>query len=283
MNIHHYITCCPVGHPSILRYTTVELREGVLRCCSTCQQLISSCSKETYETTMQQFNTALGTLPSGKAIKRAFKNFKSRLQLIEQHLNKSSHNIKLLDLGCSSGAFLEVARQLGFQAEGLEPAYKAAMTAKEKGLTVHIGTIEEDSLPENSFDVITLFEVIEHIADPVRMLKHCYRILKPGGIIMIGTGNTHSWTAKIMKKRWDYYDMQKHGGHISFFNKYSIQLLGKMCHLNTIYLKTRAIKFYEKEELSKPLYRITKLCSEIISVFTKWFNVGHDMLTIFQK
>lgn len=224
-----------------------------------------------------------GTSPSGKAVTRANQLYKGRLKLIRSHLGKPAEKIKLLDLGCSSGDFLAAAKSLGFQVEGLEPAPQAAETARNKGLTVHIGRIEDQNLALNSFDAITLFEVIEHIADPVSLLNHCQKILKPGGIMMIGTGNTQSWTAKIMKHRWDYFDMAKHGGHISFYNRESITMLAEKCNFKTLFLKTRALKFFERDETSAPIYKTTKFISEIFSLPAKWLNRGHDMLVILQK
>ena len=176
MSKNYYLKDCPLGHKSSLFNSTFQLPEGTLRSCSSCGQLVSSCTKEVYDSTMQEFDTPEGTSPSGKAIKRAFKVASSQLKLIQRYLKKPAEDIKLLDLGCSSGSFLEAAKQLGFQVEGLEPAHKAAMTAREKGFTVHIGTIDSIHLPANSFDAITLFEVIEHIPDPVMLLNHCSRI-----------------------------------------------------------------------------------------------------------
>jgi 2-polyprenyl-3-methyl-5-hydroxy-6-metoxy-1,4-benzoquinol methylase len=283
MSKSYYLPDCPLGHQASLQPTNFAVAEGFLRACNICGQLVSSCTQEVYDSTMQEFDTPEGTAPSGKAIQRSFKVASSQLGLIQHYLKKPAPMIKLLDLGCSSGAFLEVARELGFQAEGLEPAHQAAITAQQKGFTVHIGTIESVHLPENSFDAITLFEVIEHIKDPVMLLNACQRILKPGGVIMIGTGNTDSWTVKIMKARWEYFDMGKHGGHISFFNKSSIKMLATQCKLKPVYVKTRAFKFFEKEGKTTGWQKIGKLVPEILNWPTRWFNVGHDMLTILQK
>ncbi len=280
-----YLPDCPLGHSSSLVNSTFSLPEGILRACKTCGQLVSSCTQEVYDSTMQEFDTPEGTAPSGKAIKRANKVGIFRLKLIQRYLNKPRRDIKLLDLGCSSGSFLEVVQKFGFQAEGLEPAQKAAMSARELGFTIHIGTIDSVLLPENSFDVITLFEVIEHIPDPVSLLNHCKRILKPGGLIMIGTGNTDSWTVKVMKEHWEYFDMGKHGGHISFFNKNSIKTLASICKLKPIYVKTRAFKFFEKNKNGRLSLsqKIGKIIPELLNLPARWFNCGHDMLAILQK
>lgn len=280
----YYVPNCPLGHAEALQLTNLLVKEGALRSCAVCGQLVSSCDQQTYNNTMQEFDTPSGTTQTtGAALARGSKVHSQRLNLIKTKLNKPAAQIKLLDLGCSSGAFLEAARSMNFQAEGVEPAAQAAQTAITKGFTVHIGLIEDLNLPANSFDVITLFEVIEHVPEPVQMLNACAALLKPGGLIMIGTGNTNSWTVKTMRTRWDYFDMSKHGGHISFYNKNSMRMLAQLCNLRVVYLRTRALKFFEKNTTSKFIYKLTKLGSELLSLPAKWFNCGHDMLVILQK
>ena len=100
---------------------------------------------------------------------------------------------------------------------------------------------------------------------------------------MIGTGNTDSWTVKIMKARWEYFDIGKHGGHISFFNKHSIKVLARICKFKPIYVQTRAFKFFEKDKSSGLWQKIGKVIPELLNLPTRWFNSGHDMLAILQK
>lgn len=284
MNSKFYVSNCPLGHKSNLVNTTLKMREGFfLRLCSACGQLVSSCTKEIYDSTMKEFDVPEGTSPMGRAVSRANKLFGDRLVLVQKYLRKPVERIKLLDLGCSSGDFLEVANKMGFKAEGLEPAKQAALAAQRKGLKVHIGTIENHNFSVNSFDCITLFEVIEHVLDPVSLLKHCHNILTPGGIIMIGTGNANSLTTKIMKHRWDYFDMSKHGGHISFYNNESIKMLAELSNFKLLSIKTRSLKFFERNETSTLIYKTTKLMAQILCLPVKWFNCGHDMLAVFQK
>lgn len=274
---------CPLGHNDTLEPTKIILPEGPLYTCKECGQLVSSCSTTRYDKTMQQFNSVNGTLPSSKSKSRAFKLHAKRLNKIKAILNKPASDIKLLDLGCSSGAFLNSARTLNFNAEGIEPAKLAAETAIQNGLKVHIGTIQELDLPKQSFDVITMFEVIEHLQDPTPVLREARELLKPNGIMVIGTANTDSWTNKVMKNRWEYYDLQKHGGHISFFNTNSIRLVAENIGFNIVEIKTRCVKFFERNEVPKPLYKAFKIVAELCNMPAQFFNKGHDMLAVLQK
>lgn len=73
--------------------------------------------------------------------------------------------------------------------------------ARAQGLNVFTSTLQEARFPPNRFDVITLFEVIEHVVEPLPLLRECHRILRPDGVLLIGIGNTSSWTVRSMGGR----------------------------------------------------------------------------------
>jgi len=135
-------------------------------------------------------------------------------------------------------------------------------------------------LPSHHFDVITLFEVIEHLKDPCPLISHCHSLLKPNGLMVIGTGNACSWTARIQGKRWEYFSIDNHGGHISFYNPKSMQALAEKTQFTVIKNNTRCVKFFEKGQVPYPLYRVTKLFSEMLNFPAKLFGQGHDMLSL---
>jgi 2-polyprenyl-3-methyl-5-hydroxy-6-metoxy-1,4-benzoquinol methylase len=96
---------------------------------------------------------------------------------------------KLLDAGCSNGQFMYHAAGRGFETKGVELNAGTAQIAKENGLDVFVGTLEEANLPSSSYDVVTLNDLIEHVAEPQSLLAECHRLLAPGGILVIGTPN----------------------------------------------------------------------------------------------
>jgi SAM-dependent methyltransferase len=199
---------------------------------------------------------------------------------ISQLLDKPAQDIRLLDVGCSSGAFLDSASRLGFRAEGVEPAPKAAQSAIQAGFRVHSGTLQSAGFASGSFDALTLFEVIEHLKSPLELLKGCRRILQPKGILLIGTGNAASWTASFMKSRWQYFHIEHHGGHISFFNPLSMRLLAERTGFTLQSLETSNVRFYEEGDVPPPAYRLAKITSELLNLPAKLLDKGHDLLAI---
>ncbi|MBP9502169.1 MAG: class I SAM-dependent methyltransferase [Candidatus Promineofilum sp.] len=120
----------------------------------------------------------------------------------------------LLDVGAYIGVFVEVANAAGWQAQGVEPSQWAAAEARRRGLDVHVGTLASTRLPAESFDVVTLWDVIEHLADPAAELERVRRLLRPGGWLMVHTMDIDAPIARLMGRRWPWLmDM-----HLYFFS-----------------------------------------------------------------
>src|SRR5690349_22293158 len=97
---------------------------------------------------------------------------------------------RLLDVGCSAGFFLKVARDRGFDVHGLEiPADTAALARERYDVDVQVGTLDDAHFEPGSFDVVTMWDVIEHVRDPVGAMSTVARLLKPGGIAALMTPN----------------------------------------------------------------------------------------------
>ena len=265
MNNELLLPICPNGCASKLNQTILVVAEGPLRKCLSCGLLISSCSKEHYELSNQDWNTEKGTWPSEKDMKRLRKRRTRDINLISNLLSKKT-DIHLLDVGCSSGAFVSIANGLGMNAEGVDPSEKAVQSGIDRGLKIHFGYLHEVSFQEDAFDAITLYEVIEHVNEPKALLEECHRILKPNGVLLIGTGNADSWTKWIKKSKWDFFDMKEHGGHIIFFSPKSLDTLASRTGFVVKKVRTSSVTFYEKGEVPYFLYRIAKIFSEILNV-----------------
>ena len=128
---------------------------------------------------------------------------------------------RLLDVGAYCGYFLEVARETGFRAEGLELSRWAASIARGHGFTVHSEPLETRALSSDRYHVLTLWDVIEHLPDPREELAAAHRLLVPGGRLHLSTIDTGSLLARLLGARWPWLmDM-----HLVYFDRPTISAL----------------------------------------------------------
>jgi len=277
-----YLTVCPLGCTGELVETEIRLREGVLLRCTECGQLLSQCTAQRYWETMREFENPQGTLPKKGLEARRHRRSKKFLDTVRTLLDMPPEYIRLLDVGCSSGAFLKTATALGYCAQGVEPSAPAVRTAQEAGLDVRQGLLQDANYPAESFDVVTLFEVIEHLKEPQVLLTEIQRVLRPGGILLIGTGNAASWSAQVMGAQWEYFDIDRHGGHISFFSPQSLALLASRTGFEPVLLKTRSVRLMGVEHARTWAYRPAKIAGELLNPIAKLSHKGSD-LTMYLK
>jgi 2-polyprenyl-3-methyl-5-hydroxy-6-metoxy-1,4-benzoquinol methylase len=110
---------------------------------------------------------------------------------------------RILDIGCGDGFLLKFLKESGWQTYGVELQDTSSLFARDVlGLTVFSGRLEEANYPEESFDVITLFHVLEHLPDPSGTLKKARSLLHKDGFILIEVPNFHSFEAKIFRSKW---------------------------------------------------------------------------------
>ena len=125
----------------------------------------------------------------------------------------------LLDIGAGTGEFLLTCKNAGWQVVGFEPSDKASAIARKKGIPIETDLA---SLPDHSFDIITMWHVLEHVPDLNQQLNELKRLVKPEGILIIAVPNFNSFDAKIYQEYWAAYDVPIHLWH---FSKTAIQKL----------------------------------------------------------
>lgn len=129
------------------------------------------------------------------------RTFERCLNTIEKSTNKKRG--KILDVGTATGSFLSIAKKRGWDVEGLEPNTWLCAWAKEHyGLSIKSRTIFEQHYPAETFDVITLWDVLEHVPDPKKVLQECNRILKKDGFLVVNYPDIGSWIARLMGRKW---------------------------------------------------------------------------------
>ncbi len=143
---------------------------------------------------------------------------------------------RLLDVGCGSGYYLNEMRELGWRVEGLDPDEHAVRVAQEiYGLKVNLGTLEDIRLESDSFDVITVNHVLEHVLDPVQLIQECNRILKPNGLLLVSTPNYDSLGHRIFRDRWLSLDVPR---HLYLFSEKNLKEMARSCGFGEIKLET---------------------------------------------
>lgn len=277
------MTDCPLECQAGLSATALVLPEGLLLRCNACSQLVSQADAQRYAASMQEFDDPRGTAPDARAAARREELAHRRVRRIAQLVGRATQGMRLLDVGCSSGAFLASAKKLGCEVQGVEPATRAAESARALGLEVFTGTLEQARFADETFDAVTLFEVIEHLTAPIVLLKEIQRVLRPGGVLLVGTGNSASWTVQALGERWDYFSIDRHGGHISFFNPASMHLAAQRSGFEVTRIETRNVNLQDRYSGSRVGYRLAKLAAQLLNAPARALGRGHDMLAYLRK
>jgi SAM-dependent methyltransferase len=129
--------------------------------------------------------------------------FQSFVDLGQQHVSTG----RWLDIGCGTGLLLQLAQRAGFEPEGLELNDDRRRTAEQVGgFTVHGVPVEDAGLPDDSFDVISMINVFSHLISPAQTFRELGRLLRPGGIVVMATGEMTAGVAKSHMLTWNLGD-----------------------------------------------------------------------------
>lgn len=154
-------------------------------------------------------------------------NLKNKYTIATEKTRKG----KILDIGCGVGDFLHTMEQHGWEGTGVEPSEEAKAIAKKRIKAQLLSSEEQENLTEGSFDVITMWHVLEHV-DALRwQIQQLYRLCKPGGRIIIALPNYMSYDGQYYKAAWAAYDVPRHLNH---FNEETIIKIFEESHLKHI-------------------------------------------------
>lgn len=148
-------------------------------------------------------------------------SLKRKLKLINSFQTEGK---RLLDIGCGTGDFLETAKLNNWQVTGVEPNERARTIANSKTKNAVYDISYLETLEGNSFDVITLWHVLEHLPNLEVHVKLLKRLLKPNGTLVIAVPNFRSYDAQYYKNYWAAYDVPRHLWH------FSITSISKLFH-----------------------------------------------------
>ena len=131
---------------------------------------------------------------------------------------------KLLDIGCGVGDFLHTAEEKGWECIGVEPSEEAKAIARKRIKANVVDSADLEQMADQSFDVITMWHVLEHVDNLKWQVEQLQRLIKPGGRIVIAVPNYKSYDGQFYKEHWAAYDVPRHLNH---FNKSVINKIFK--------------------------------------------------------
>ena len=143
-----------------------------------------------------------------------------------------------LDVGCGSGLMLKNMGNLFEQPIGIEPSESSVKFATSLGMNVKHGTLADDYFPHASFDLITFFDVLEHVINPRHLLTVASKLLKPNGWVLISTVNIHSFYRMVLGKYWRFFTPLQ---HLTYFHLDALMMMLECCSFHNFksYSSTR--------------------------------------------
>ncbi len=149
---------------------------------------------------------------------------------------------RILDIGCASGRFLAACAGAGWTVVGLEPSRILCEEAQRLlggGAQILPITLQEADFPESTFDAVTMWDVLEHVPNPLEFMQKAVSLLKTSGLLLANVPNLDSLQARVMRRRWPLFLPE----HLNYFNRASLTLCGRQSGAHLIKLSSRPVSF----------------------------------------
>jgi 2-polyprenyl-3-methyl-5-hydroxy-6-metoxy-1,4-benzoquinol methylase len=195
----------------------------------------------------------------------------------------------IFDIGAATGFFLSLARKRGFEVSGVEMSDHASSIAKSKGVKVFTGDLLKLNLVSDSFDIVTMLDVLEHTTNPFAELLEAKKILKKGGLLVVNSPNGQSLLARFLKSKWHLVVPPE---HLFYFSPQNLSLFLKKQGFQVLHSGTIGKRF-TFQYIFKMLYKWQKLTfwNYLSYFFSKGFlsrlyipiNLHDNFFMIFRK
>ncbi len=213
----------------------IRLKDGAYRQCADCELIFASPMPRNLEQRNEESYTGRLDRYAAKIRTHRWRNYR-QLRRFSRYRQMGN----LLEIGCNAGAALNVARRMGWNVKGVELCASASAFARtELGLDVFTGTVEAARFPEDYFDVVFTNAVLEHIRDPLSVLRECRRILRPGGVFYGNTVNWDSYTRRLLGAHWKYLSP---GAHVHLFTPRNVVHLCERAGLEHVRTWTSGVR-----------------------------------------
>lgn len=194
-------------------------------------------------------------------------------ELIQKICGKGGN---LLEVGCATGLFLKQLEKIGFSVYGCEPWIEAARVAREKyGQRIQIKAFHKDLYKNQTFRVVVLWSLIEHVTQPKRLIQDIYSIMQPKGWIVITTPNFDSFSRKLLQGRWHLFERP----HLTYFQPKTLSALLESHGFSVVDIKVNH-RIYPLIYFSDYLSKWSKGLSQFSTKIIRIFNISNRMLRL---
>lgn len=253
-----------------------EKMDGFYYKCESCGLLVSSLaekSDEHHERRVAYLQNTLRYVNATDSLEysvNCLAFYKKELRTLEDYRKLN----RLLDIGFGNGEFLYAARDKQWRGIGIEISSACVQAARQKGLEVYQGNVTEVDMEQESFDVIRMHNVIEHLKDPQGFLKAANKLLRHGGLLLLSTLNMDSFTASFQKEKWKYLNPRY---HVHLFSTSNLSLLLNKTGFKVRRLRTKGVKSENRKSLR------AYWLSNFLDIPAKVLHKGHRMYLEIEK
>lgn len=198
-------------------------------------------------------------------------------------------NGRLLDVGCGNGRYLDGMKKLGWHAQGVEFNSHAVSVCKTSNLDVHLGDLFSAKFEDDTFDVINVSHVVEHVPNPQDFFAELSRVLKKNGTLIIKTPNSNALGRALFNTNWFPNEVPR---HLYLFSEVNLKQLGQKHHLEIVEITTRtSAKFilnsidYVMENKGTPSKKVKwkRFIAKIYVFISMYKKRGDEIFAIFKK
>jgi SAM-dependent methyltransferase len=255
---------------TLAKYSYDVLPDGhhTIVCCIDCS-LHYACPRDSTEVLAQIY--AGGRVESYlRETKGKLASFRREARFLRQLCGAGG---ELLEIGCAMGLFLRAAAEVGFSVQGCDPWKEAAAIAQEEFNERVTGSMFKATNYESEhFRIIVLWDSVEHIEEPVRLIRDIHSLLSPGGWLALSTPNFDSLSRFLLRSRWQFFERP----HLTFFSPRTISHLLRLAGFSDIHIRTKWVT-YSLPYLSSYLAKWSTTSSEALLRLSRLIMSGRDL------
>lgn len=200
---------CPLCSQDIKEIKIISNNEWMIFSCPICSNAWTFPSPVPLEYSKEDFHNGI----TEEDLPREWtKSLNMQKKLVKKYLEQGK---KILEIGCGNGLLLKNLEILGYDVSGMEPSFSAAELAKSKGLKVYCESFPGKLLKDKKFDLIIMSHVLEHLVDPIYIVKEIKKYLNPDGLFLLIQTNYNSIIPKLQKRNWYAWVPEQHYWHFT--------------------------------------------------------------------